>query len=405
MKKFKGILTIAAVAIGTLALTGCGKTTIDLNDYVTITSEGYDTIGEVWAHFDDDALRADYSKKISPSKEGAELAKTFGEDAIDLLLSECIDYDLNGNDEACNGDTYELAWDCHDAQAEEYFNVVLKYSDITYTVDNLKELGTFDPFENINVSFSGTSPMAEASYEVDSSKEEMSYVTVEWLVNDEPIYGTNIINNLKNGDTVTLHAYIPDYEIQDFASKYGCAIETDTKTYTCEVGDYYIDDVAQITEECLNEMIAKGEEAYRNEEAKETDPWDPKGIEEISYAGNYFLTLNDMSKYDFYLNHLYVIYNVKELDSSLNPVEFYIYVRFDNISKNSDGSCYVDLDKYDAMFERSIVSGFEAESGSYLGIKTYFKGTQDLTTFPDYIKKDIAFYNEIEDFTLTSTFE
>ena len=390
MKKFKGILTIAAVAIGTLALTGCGKTTIDLNDYVTIASEGYDTIGEVWAHFDEDALRADYKEKIKPSKEGMELAETFGEDAIDLMLDNCVDYGFNGSDEAYNGETYEFTWSCASAQAEEYFNVVLKYSDITYTVDNLKELGTFDPFEYINVSFSGTSPAVVASYEVDSSKEEMSYVTVEWMerANQSVIEEAN--QNLENGEEITLHAYIPNDKIQEFAEKYGALIETDTKTYTCEVDDYYVNDVSQIPEATLNEMIAKGEEAYRAKEANAQSRVAPKGIEEFTYVGNYFLTTTSVSLSGD-ANYLYLIYHVKEIDYKSELQDFYTSVRFDNILNHADGTCEVNLDNYD-IYYRSL------DQGSWSAID----GTRDLTDFyTSYICGDL--YYTYQHFNYTTT--
>jgi len=42
--------------------------------------------------------------------------------------------------------------------AKENFNVKLKYSDIKHKVSELKEVDKFNPFDYVEVSFSGISP-------------------------------------------------------------------------------------------------------------------------------------------------------------------------------------------------------------------------------------------------------
>lgn len=62
-------LPVAAVAL--LAVVGVGLAnrmpSIDLQRYVTITAQGYDTLGKLDVSFDTDKLEADYGKRIADS--------------------------------------------------------------------------------------------------------------------------------------------------------------------------------------------------------------------------------------------------------------------------------------------------------------------------------------------------
>ena len=151
------------LGIVVFALSGCGSTTIDLNKYITIEAEGYDSMGTLRCTFDYEAFEKDYDGKIKAnvkSSDGgtaAEIAMVlgFGEEVVDVFLDYCVYYQLDKRSDLSNGDVVTLTWDCEDEDAKKYFNVQLKYTDIQYTVKELTEVGTFDPFEYVSVEFSG----------------------------------------------------------------------------------------------------------------------------------------------------------------------------------------------------------------------------------------------------------
>ena len=66
MRKTKLIRMLIGVASAFL-LVGCGRTSIDLNDYVEIESDGWDSLGTAKATFDKDLFEQKYGKKIKAS--------------------------------------------------------------------------------------------------------------------------------------------------------------------------------------------------------------------------------------------------------------------------------------------------------------------------------------------------
>ena len=181
MKKMKGIMILAIMLVTMFGLTGCGKTTVNLNEYVTINVEGYDSMGTASYEFDYDAFENDYSGKIKfNSKNGNDYSKLgllMGATTEEMLLDVCVSQKLDKTSGLSNGDKVILKWDCEDVMAEEYFNATLKYSDIEYTVSDLEEVESFNPFDYVTVSFSGISPKGTVTINPDYNQSEIQYVT------------------------------------------------------------------------------------------------------------------------------------------------------------------------------------------------------------------------------------
>lgn len=167
MKKIKNLLFLGMIAVAAFTLIGCGKTTVNLNKYITIACEGYDSLGTVTLTFDYEAFEKDYSGKIKlNSKDSNEmklLGLLSGGSSAELLLDMCVSQSLDQVRNLSNGDTITLTWNCEDEMAGEYFNCKLSYSDITYTVSGLTEAEKFNPFDYVEVSFAGTEPYISVS--------------------------------------------------------------------------------------------------------------------------------------------------------------------------------------------------------------------------------------------------
>lgn len=361
MKKLKRVLLVGIMATAIFILAGCGKTTIKLNKYVTITAEGYDSMGTASYEFDYDTFKKDYSGKIKVSKNNSELrglGLLAGMTTEELLLDTCVRWKLDKTSGLKNGDIVTLKWDCEDAMAEEYFNVKLDYSDITYTVKGLEEVGKFDPFDYVKVSFSGTSPNGFVVITPDYDKAEMQYVAFK---EDKTI-------GLKNGDTVTVNASISG-SVDSFVEKFGVILEETEKIYTVDGLAEYISDISDIP----NDMYDKMDRQLQDVLTADFASWDNETLKEMKLLGNYILTLKDgMSGSPN--NYVYFVYRVTaENDKSNGDFNYYWYGYYEDVMILADGTCTVDLGSYTVpskgWFVSEIVKFDDQKGYQYYGFK------------------------------------
>ena len=101
------------------------KVPVELDNFVTISYDGYDTEGTAKAHFDKKAFVADYGEQVED---------------INGLIADCIDGSLSVDEGLSNGDTVVYQWDVDAEAAESNYKAVLNYSDIVDTVSGLEEL-------------------------------------------------------------------------------------------------------------------------------------------------------------------------------------------------------------------------------------------------------------------------
>lgn len=148
-------LPVAAVAL--LAVVGVGLAnrmpSIDLQRYVTITAQGYDTLGKLDVSFDTDKLEADYGKRIADSFKKAmndHKESTYGLSSLaadlysgsetELFVDYCATGSADKTSGLRNGDVITYSWNESEDEAETLFGVKVKYSDITYTVSGLESI-------------------------------------------------------------------------------------------------------------------------------------------------------------------------------------------------------------------------------------------------------------------------
>lgn len=370
MKKMKGIMILAIMLVTMFGLTGCGKTTVNLNEYVTINVEGYDSMGTASYEFDYDAFENDYSGKIKfNSKNGNDYSKLgllMGATTEEMLLDVCVSQKLDKTSGLSNGDKVILKWDCEDVMAEEYFNATLKYSDIEYTVSDLEEVESFNPFDYVTVSFSGISPKGTVTINPDYNQSEIQYVT----------FTADRTSGLKTGDVITITAKISG-SVDSFVENFGCVLEKMEETYTVDGLASYISDVSDIPEDMYNKMDAQLRDNFN---AYVAQSWVNKNaVQEFENIGNYLVTLKD-GMYGSPNNYLYYVYKVT---TNVDDVEFtyYWYGYFTDVLILADGTCSVDLSKY-KVSESSSFWGIH--TGDYLECydgKYYVAGFADLETF------------------------
>ena len=357
-KKVK-IIVGALVAVVVLAImVANAKPTINLDDYLVFETEGYDGYGNAHVHVDWDAISEKYADKI---KYVSAAKNQYGE-FLNFLspveaLRECVSVKVDSDSKLSNGDEVNCTWDVND-NISDFITCKLKYDDKTLSVSGLTELGKFDAFKDLNVSFSGTAP--NGVIDINYTGEELDYY--DFQVDDS--------QGLSNGDTVTIK--ISDDTVKNCAERYGKVPETSEKEYKVEGIKSYVTKLADINEEALSSMKAQAEDAYRAYAAKEFDK-EGTSLQSITYLGEYLLT----KKGDMGGNRLYLVYKIQARNTASDSKKTYDqintsywYINYENVLVNSDGKVEIDITKYDTphdtfRVDTDISSGWFGTKGWY----------------------------------------
>lgn len=346
-KNLKGVLIAGAVilvALLVVVLVVTKKTTINLNDYVTIEFSGYDTLGKATYEFDKEAFCDDYEDKVKINKkkmdsELEELYDYLSDDMdCEILLYSCVDGKVKEASGLSNGDTVTYKWDCNDELAKENFNVKLKYKDIEVKVEGLEKAKLVNPFESINIVYTGIAPNGSVQVEKNSNEPIIKNIYFEITPN----------SGLKNGDEVTVRVQNAG-DASYYVENYGAILSETEKTYTVEGLDCYVQSASEISDDILEKMKKQAEDSFYAKAAR----WDERvTATNVAYIGNYFLKPKfNSGSYDNYIYLIYKIDTTFENDVHSENVSFYYYVKFTDIMKLSDGSCSVDLSSYDTASE------------------------------------------------------
>ncbi|MBQ9198851.1 MAG: hypothetical protein IJ141_01550 [Lachnospiraceae bacterium] len=341
------------------------KVKVKLDKYITIEYAGYDSKGQAYATFDVAKFYRDYGDKIErtnakkkalKSEWGGLYSEVLKESKpVEDLYEDCIRGSLNISNNLSNGDTITYEWDINTKKALEYYNCEMEFSNINFIVSGLEEVKDFNPFDYIEITYSGTAPNGTASIAKDTSVSEMNDV---YFTIDKD-------SGLSVGDTITVTASA--YNSDDyFMEHYGEKIAKTEESYTVDGIPHYVADVNEIPSDIMDKMSSQGEDAIR---AYVANDWEkPENLTGLTLVGNYFLT--PKSGMDVRTNnYLYLIYKI----SAINPdpeenIDFYYYVCFTDIIMLADGTCSVDLSSYSVPAYGWFDSeGFKVGNYTYVG--------------------------------------
>lgn len=355
--KFKKIPLLALAAAAAAMLSGCGTTPIDLNGYVTVDFSGYDTVGKASAKIDMDALLEDYAEtlKIDTENDPISAFAVYGD------FYDKIDGELDRTSALSNGDTVKFVWDEIDAKhfAEKY-SVSLSFSDMEFTVGALDTAETFDPFDDLTVTYEGFAPYGKLVLR----NERSGAVSVN--------FEADRTDRLSNGDTVTVKATAGS-DLTSYCLDRGYLPTKTEQEYTVSGLASYASSLDEIPTDSYDKMNAHALDTFHANVAKN---WaDAESMKNISLIGNYFLTPKDPTISTDKGNIVYFIYKVTaENKDSDGDFDYYYYSRFDNIILLEDGVCSFDLSGMSYP-----TTGWFAEEQFKVGGYNY-GGYQDLDT-------------------------
>lgn len=370
--KVIGIIAGAAVAVVgavlCVKLLGDLGPTIDLDKYLVINASGYEGYGTVDAYVDWNAVEEKYGDKLKLTKgakeEYGELSDLFT--PVDIL-SEYTNVVPDKRDNLSNGEDIEYSWRVEEEQISRDLNCKVKYSDGNYKVSGLQEIGTFDAFAGLEVTFSGSAPNGTVSLNYSGS--ELS----------EYDFSCDKSSGLSNGDVVVV--YIDDNKIQKMAERLGKIPEISEAEYTVDGLVSDLVSVADIDQASLEAMQKQAEEEYYAHMAKS---WgEEEALDSFDYIGNYFLTVKDSDTWGD-KNALYLVYKAKvhpyfEKDGEVydQASNIYWYIKFSNLKLNADGSVDVNLSNGSTPSDRTTIdSGIS--NGWFSNKNWYYYGYESL---------------------------
>ena len=390
MKKHNPAKVLAPIAAAAVIAAGgwafANRTpTIDVSKYMTLSADGYNTVGKLNIDFDTDKLEQDYGKQIATrfKKQMKNLKDdTYGLSSLtaslydgyeaDLFAETCATGSADKTKGLSNGDVVTYTWDDNSDEAEEAFGVKVKYTDITYTVSGLASVNTFDAFDGVDVEFSGISPDGRATVN-----------SLPTAAEAQGLYYTLDENSgLSNGDTVTLTVHSNRDDFSDCIDKYGAMPQATEKTFTVEGLNEYVTSADTLSDSVLVSLQNQAEDVLNAYIAKS---WDSECVtlKGMSYLGYYILTPKNKDNYGASQDVIILPYQVTSHNHFEDDkgqvydadVSYYWYIAFRNVSKDADGNIAGGLDDYytaNASFDvkTGLDDGWWEKYWSYDGYQT-----------------------------------
>lgn len=354
VKVIVSIAAVAVVAAGGWAFAN-RTPTIDVSKYMTLSADGYNTVGKLNIDFDTDKLEQDYGKQITTrfKKQMKNLKDdTFGLSSLtaslydgyeaDLFAETCATGSADKTKNLSNGDIVTYTWDDNSDEAEEAFGVKVKYTDITYTVSGLASVNTFDAFDGVDVEFSGISPDGRATVN-----------SLPTAAEAQGLYYTLDENSgLSNGDTVTLTVHSNRDDFSDCIDKYGAMPQATEKTFTVEGLNEYVTSADTLSDSVLVSLQNQAEDVFKSYAAQRFS--NGQTFKGMTYLGNYILTPKNKDSwgdkdrivlaYQVTVHHDYT----SELNTTYDADDsFFWYITFNNVSKDANSNIASGLNDYD----------------------------------------------------------
>ena len=353
-KVLVSIAAVAVVAAGGWAFAN-RTPTIDVSKYMTLSADGYNTVGKLNIDFDTDKLEQDYGKQITTrfKKQMKNLKDdTFGLSSLtaslydgyeaDLFAETCATGSADKTKNLSNGDVVTYTWDDNSDEAEEAFGVKVKYTDITYTVSGLASVNTFDAFDGVDVEFSGISPDGRATVN-----------SLPTAAEAQGLYYTLDENSgLSNGDTVALTVHSNRDDFSDCIDKYGAMPQATEKTFTVEGLNEYVTSADTLSDSVLVSLQNQAEDVFKSYAAQRFS--NGQTFKGMTYLGNYILTPKNKDSwgdkdrivlaYQVTVHHDYT----SELNTTYDADDsFFWYITFNNVSKDANSNIASGLNDYD----------------------------------------------------------
>ena len=167
--------------------------TINLNDYIEVDYDGYNTQGRATVTFDEDDFYDDYESKLKFSNRTGSAGSY--DTAAEYFLEECVYYSLDRSTGLSNSESVKLVWDLDEDAINDHIKANIKCKNSVFKVKGLSDAETIDIFANIDVTFSGEDGDGVVSI---SNNNTISPIS-SWS------FMTDTASGLSNGDSISVY--------------------------------------------------------------------------------------------------------------------------------------------------------------------------------------------------------
>ena len=186
-------------------------------------------------------------------------------------LEKYLSGELDKSSNLSNGDEIVFEWDDDDVEKlEKKYKIKLKVSDKTITVKDLDEPKKFDPFDYLDVSFTGVGP--DGQIQLDYSDLPVEYVSFY----ADPSYG------LSNGDKVKVTFGYSEDSAKDECFSQGYMPENYEKEYTVEGLQQYVTKISEVEKKSYDKMDKYAQDRFMEDVE---DNWENKELKDIELLG------------------------------------------------------------------------------------------------------------------------
>lgn len=335
---------------------------INLNDYISVSYEGYDGYATATVDFDEDKFIEDYAEKLAGSNEKDQFAML-------LIFDSIVDCRLDKDSSLSNGDVITATWYIGQdalAEFEDEYNCKISRDKTTTTVKGLEKVIAVDIFNGVNVEFRGTYPNSDLNITCSDD----ALISAYYVKADKK-------SEIRNGEVITLTADVTE-ELTKKLAKEGKVIESLTKEITVSGIDEYIVDKEDVTDEVLNKIETKAEEEFN----KMVSGWkNPDLFISKEHTATYFVVDKLDSSYYYNVNKLFYVYNVKikNPNNESETIEYIWYISNSDIKKLADGTFEISEKKYSIPYGDTFLGMTSGEAflvGDYCIV-----GYEDIDTF------------------------
>ena len=323
------ILKLSALLLTSAVLAGCGRAEIDPNNYLEFSFSGLDTAATA-------DFSIDYEKMVTDNLRAFGIKKLDDENGTESAVSALEDCLSGAPDKASmlsNGDTITFEWDrsCIE-KLEDKYKIRLSLTDKEITVSDLREAEHFDPFDFLDLEYSGVAPNGELTLSFDKLP-----------VKNVP-FSTRRTSGLSNGDKVKVRfGSGSEDEITKECFGQGYIPDSFEKVYTVSGVPVYAKKLCDIDRASYDKMDSFAREELR----KLADTWKDKKLCDTELIGAELYTAEDYTS-KWGRNALCYIYkitsDIKSGDSTESSKKkgdnlgYYYFTYFLNVFTPDNGS-------------------------------------------------------------------